>query len=306
MKNATGSMNRRDLFATAMTAGAASIWATQPAQAEEAVQREEQPQQGSAARQPIIDTNVHLFQWPFRRLPLDETGAFVKKLRDLGITEAWAGSFEGILHRDIAGVNARLAEACRKHPELVPLGSINPELPDWQEDLRRCLDEYNMPGVRLHPSYHGYALTDSRFEELLERATTAGRFVQITAAMEDPRTQHPMMQVADVDLAPLPNLMRSIPDARVQILGARPRPQLLERVAELPGISFDTSRVEGTDGIVQLVRTLSAERVMFGSHAPFLIPEAALIRIHESDLGEENLRLLLAKNAQQAWSEHDG
>lgn len=306
MKNATGSMNRRDLFATAMTAGAASILATHPAHAEEAVQREGQPQQGSAARQPIVDTNVHLFQWPFRRLPLDETGTFVKKLRDLGITEAWAGSFEGILHRDIAGVNARLAEACRKHPELVPLGSINPELPDWQEDLRRCVEEHNMLGIRLHPNYHGYALDDARFAKLLKHATAAGCLVQIAAAMEDSRTQHPMMQVADVDLGPLLNVMRSIPDARVQILGARPRPQLQENFAELPGISFDTSRVEGTDGIAQLVRTLSTERVMFGSHAPFLIPEAALIRIHESDLGEEDLRLLLAKNAQQAWSEHDG
>ena len=31
--------------------------------------------------QRIIDTNVHLFRWPFRRLPLDNTSRLVGKLR---------------------------------------------------------------------------------------------------------------------------------------------------------------------------------------------------------------------------------
>ncbi|MGA1479993.1 MAG: hypothetical protein ACO38N_02820, partial [Candidatus Nanopelagicales bacterium] len=43
----------------------------------------------------IIDTNVNLGRWPFRRLPLDETGNLVGKMRLLGITRALAGSFEG-------------------------------------------------------------------------------------------------------------------------------------------------------------------------------------------------------------------
>ena len=43
----------------------------------------------------ILDTNVNLFRWPFRRLPLDETEKLVAKMRALGITKALAGSFEG-------------------------------------------------------------------------------------------------------------------------------------------------------------------------------------------------------------------
>ncbi len=42
----------------------------------------------------IIDTNLSLFQWPFRRLPLDDTGLLIKKIRALGITQGWAGSLE--------------------------------------------------------------------------------------------------------------------------------------------------------------------------------------------------------------------
>ena len=283
-------INRRELLNLAATAGVASLLASQRGQAAEEVHPDFQ----------IIDTNVSLFHWPFRRLPLDETAKLVKKLRSLGITSAWAGSFEGVLHRDVAGVNQRLAEECKKHPELIPIGSVNPLLPDWQEDLRRCVETHHMPGVRLHPNYHGYTLADPRFAELLERAAKALCFVQLAAVMEDTRTQYPLLQVPDVDLAPLPGVMNRIKGAKVQILGDRPRSPLFSELAKTPGLYFDTARVEGTDGVPTLVKSLPRGRVLFGTHAPFLIPEAALIRVHESSLLDEAaLKAVLSKNAEQ-------
>ena len=44
----------------------------------------------------IIDTNVHLSRWPFRRLAGDEPAELVAKLRKHNVTQAWAGSFDGI------------------------------------------------------------------------------------------------------------------------------------------------------------------------------------------------------------------
>jgi predicted TIM-barrel fold metal-dependent hydrolase len=93
-------------------------------------------------------------------------------------------------------------------------------------------------------------------------------------------------------------------DARVQLLNVNPRSPQLERFAKIPGLFFDTSRVEGTDGVPKLVSKLAAGRVLFGSHAPFLIPEAALIRVHESgQLDQQALRELLAGNADRLHEE---
>ena len=283
-------INRRDLLNIA--AGAASALAVRPARSAAS----------EASRDEIIDTNISLFQWPFRRLPLDGSEVLVKKLRSLGIGQAWAGSFEGVLHRDIAGVNQRLADECKRYPELLPIGSVNLELPDWDDDLRRCIEDHDMPGIRLHPNYHGYTLDDPRFARLLERTSAAGRFVQIAAAMEDTRTQHPMLRVPDVDLMPLPELMRRLGTANVQILNYRPSAAQLEQLANAPGVYFDTARVDATDGVPKLVGRVPRGRVMFGSHAPFLIPEAALIRVHESlELSDESLRAVLSENAAQAF-----
>src|SRR3954454_2936389 len=94
----------------------------------------------------IVDTNVLLSRWPFRRLPLDETPALVAKLRKAGVIKAWAGSFDAMLHKDLGSVNGRLAEQCRKHGKrmLMPFGAVNPMLPDWKEELRRCHEVHEM------------------------------------------------------------------------------------------------------------------------------------------------------------------
>lgn len=280
-------MHRRDLLNSAMVAGAASV-----IRADVASAAESRPQ---PAR--IADSNVTLFQWPFRRLPLDEVPALLGKYETLGITEAWACSFEAILHRDIGGVNERLAAACRLHLPLVPVGAVNPTLPDWEQDLRRCSSRFNMPGIRLYPNYHGYGLGDPRVVELVKRAATAGLFIQIAVAMEDTRTQHVLVQVPDVDLTPLVPLAKSHPAARIQILNYRPRGPIVAELGKIDNVFMDTARVDATDGVAALIRSFSASRVLFGTHAPFLIPDASLIRVHESDLADAQLQALMSTNA---------
>lgn len=99
----------------------------------------------------MIDVNVNLSRWPFRRLPCDETPRLIEKLRSNGITEAWAGSFDGLLHQDVAAVNARLTSDCGMSGGLLrPVGTIHLHLPDWADDVRRCVEEHGMHAIRLN------------------------------------------------------------------------------------------------------------------------------------------------------------
>ncbi len=295
-------MKRRELFHTAAALGSAGMSTGM------LVSQSDNVDAGLPAPLKIIDTNASLFHWPFRRLPLDDTEKLVKKYRVLGISEAWVGTFEAILHRDLASANSRLVTTCRQFTELVPIGSVNPTFPGWEEDLRRCIEDYKMLGVRLHPNYHGYSLDDVRLARLLVLVAGSNRFVQIVVAMEDTRTQHRLVQTADVDLTPLPDVLGKIPGARVQLLNYRPQSVQLKRLAQSPAVYFDTARVESTDGVASLLQQVPVNRCMFGTHAPLFIPEASLIRTSESELNGQQRSSLLAGSAAafRASSLNDG
>ena len=251
----------------------------------------------------IVDTNVYLSRWPFRRLAGDETPELVAALRKQNVTQAWAGSFDGILHKDIAGVNARLAADCAAHGKgfLLPFGSIDPKLPGWREDVKRCHEEHRMPGIRLHPNYHGYGVTDPEFTAVLKEAAERGLIVQLAVSMEDARTQHPLMRVPPVEIAALPQVLKNAPPARLVLLNWTPsaRMQPLQPLKDAGSIYVDIATVEGVEGVARLSQGLSHERILFGSNFPLFYLEAALLKMQESGLPEDRKTAIFETNARR-------
>lgn len=286
-------LSRRQFLQAAVTTSAATAIAPVPGQTAEPSSR------------PLTDTNVSLGRWPFRRVPLDETPALVARLRGNGVTQAWAGSFDALLHKDIAAVNARLAEECRRHaPDLlVPFGAVNPTLPDWEEDVRRCHEEHRMPGIRIYPNYHGYALQAPAFARLLELATARHLVVQIACSLEDERTQHPRLQVPPVDLAPLSDFLGRTTARRVQLLNAmrtwraRPVPELAAQ-----GVRLEIATLEGVQGLANALAQIPGDCLCFGSHAPFYYFESAKLKLQESALSQAQMDAIRSRNADRLLS----
>jgi hypothetical protein len=247
---------------------------------------------------PIVDTNVYLSRWPFRRIPGDEnTAALVELLRSHGVVQAWAGSFDGVFHKDIGAVNAGLAEACRADGQglLVPFGSVNPKLPDWEEELRRCAEEYGMPGIRLHPNYHCYTLDDPVFARLLELAANRGMIVQLVTWMEDTRHQNPLMPVPEVDLAPLTEIIGRFPGLQLVLQNTLRVPPLVKR----EDVYFGLAKLELIDGLALVLKSTPIERLLFGSYSPMFYFEATTLKLRESVLSKSQAKSILQDNAQQ-------
>lgn len=258
----------------------------------------------------IIDTNVNLFEWPFRHLKYGQTSALVSKLRRHRITQAWAGSFEALFHKDINAVNARLAEECQTKGEgmLLPFGTVNLAWPDWKEDLRRCHEVYKMPGIRLYPIYQTFDLTHPDFPELVRLATDRGLVIQIVGDMVDSRQHHPIVQVRDLNMEPLLNIMKQVPQAKVQLLywNHRVRSSLLEKLVSDTNVVLDTSRIEGVGALSRLIegnpwqgsaKPVPVQHLLFGSHAPYFPVEASVIKLFESPLDLEQMKAIMSINA---------
>jgi predicted TIM-barrel fold metal-dependent hydrolase len=251
----------------------------------------------------LIDTNVYLSRWPFRRVWADDTANLVSKLKEHHVTTALAASFDGVFHKDVSAANEQVVGECANRGQgiLQPVGSINPTLPDWEEDFRRCHEVHRMRAIRVYPNYHRYSLDDPRFARVVELAASSGVVLQVPLQLEDERTQPPLMQVSRVNPEPLVGLLKLHPAARVMLLncfpGLRNNRVLLGRLISTRQIAFDIATLELMGGVEQLLNEHREIRLLFGSYAPFYYFESAALKLKESVLTPAQLKMIQSEQA---------
>jgi uncharacterized protein len=253
---------------------------------------------------PLIDVNVSLGLWPTRRTPSDTLPALFAKLSSHGVAEAWVGSFDGLFHANLAGVNARLAADCLVQTEvrLIPFGEINPLQSTWEDELRACVERHRMPGIRLHPNYHGYDLDHPEFARLLQAAAESKLIVSVAALMEDERMMHPLMRVPNVNFAPLADLVAKTAGLRLVLLNATKRSFRgvpLDRLMQAGEVYVEIAMLEGVGGVEKLLNEIPLDRLLFGSNAPSFYFESSLLKLQESLLSEAQLSAVSRDNARR-------
>ncbi|MGH7136195.1 MAG: hypothetical protein ACREHD_10680, partial [Pirellulales bacterium] len=133
--------------------------------------------------------------------------------------------------------------------------------------------------------------------------------VQIVLRLEDERVHHPAVTVEAVDVSPLVGLLKDLPEAKVQLINSA-GPLLGKNVAALvkeTTVTFDIAGTEGNGGVGRLIEgtnysyrgAIPVERLLFGSHAPYFPCESALLKLFESPLSIQQLRLLMHVNARR-------
>ncbi len=251
----------------------------------------------------LIDVNVNFGQWPTRRTAGDAPETLVAKLKRHGVEEAWAGSFDGLFFADLTEVNARLAEDCQAQTgvRMIPFGEINPLLPNWEDELRRCAETHRMPGIRLHPNYHGFSLEHPTFARLLAAAAERRLIVSLAASMEDERMMHSLLRAPTLDLAPLEGLVRRTPGLNLVLLNAGKalRGDALARLLDAGEAYVEIAMLEGLGAVEKLLADVPLERVLFGSHSPLFYFEAATLQLQESPLSASQRHAITHQNARR-------
>jgi len=156
-----------------------------------------------------------------------------------------------------------------------------------------------MPCIRLHPNYHGYRLDDPVFSEVLRLTASRRLLVQLAVAMEDDRTQHPLMRVPPVDLSPLPEVLQKQPGTRLIILNSdhAQMPERLKSLVPFNNVYFDLAMVEGVNGVGRLAKVVSSRRTLFGSNFPLFYFESAALKVREAGCTDAEKQAILEDNA---------
>ncbi len=247
-----------------------------------------------------IDCNVTLGHWPFHPLRHNTPEAFLGLMDREGIGRAWVAPFEAVFYKGVQPANRDLAAALTGHGDrLLQIAVIDPAFPGWEDDLAECAD-LGLRGVRLYPSYHGYDAQHPGLLRLLEIVAAAGGFVQIVTRIQDERLHHPLAQVPPVDVQGVARLAAGMPELPMTLLNAATAEVAAAlKTASPSNLTFDISHVDGLGAVGKLARSVGAERLLFGSHAPFFIPRSAVLKMVEADLTPEQRMAVLQGNAER-------
>lgn len=164
-----------------------------------------------------------------------------------------------------------IRQAALRYPDrFLPFGWADPRLgvDDCVRLCGRCLKEYGFYGMKLNGAQNDFSLADERIDPIIECVAGYGKVLALHIGDENNNT-HPMKAARIAQKWPeLPILMVHMGGAACNmedmcIEAARDNPNMF-----LVGSSVDYPHV------LRAIRTLGAERVLFGSDVPFSVMEA--------------------------------
>jgi hypothetical protein len=151
-------------------------------------------------------------------------------------------------------------------------------------------------GTRLYPTYAPRDSGGIRLAGALSHQPD--RIVHVCLRLRDPRILPQTVALSEIITA-LSQLVEANPRARFVVSGA-----VLAEVSaaldvfRLPNVWTETSHLQHPmNSLRKLVDVLGAERVVFGTNAPFFYPEAAVFRLRHAGLSERERRLVESENA---------
>jgi hypothetical protein len=226
-----------------------------------------------------VDVNLAIGAYPFRHVPHPEPAVLARVLAREGVARGWVAHLPSAFWRDPSPEDGILYDAVRELPSLDPVPTIRSDWPGWERRLADAAAR-GAPGVRAYPTLWGMGAGDGALARLGAACAAAGLVLLLPVRFEDVRQRHPADVAGDLSPAHVRALARQNGAPYLVVLGAGR--EFIEETAwaltdrERERVFFDFSHVWGPpeDHLATLLRTLGAERFVYGSGWPLRLTQA--------------------------------
>jgi len=229
------------------------------------------------------------------------------------LSDAERGEAEAALTRQMIGRlqrrNQWTCEVGRDHPPLIPFIGLDPSMSE--AELLKEIDDRHAEGARgikLHPAAQRFYPNDARLRPVYERAQNLGWpiiFHSGAFALGPGRSDHAVLKH-------FPELLAAFPRLTVVLghMGFGDFETAAAIAGDFPNAMFDCCFViNGTDPTPTIsdneaaaaIRTVGADRVMFGSDYPWFDPALDAARIQRLPLTDVEKRSVLHENAARVF-----
>lgn len=244
----------------------------------------------------FIDVNVSLGHWPFQRFLQDSAAKLSKHLASEGISLALVSSIESVFYPDPDVYNKLLLKKLKPYSGLMPVMVVNPARSDWKERLEEYTGFQKVGAVKIFPNYHNYSLSAGFVKNLMNELDKKKIVLMIQMRVEDERNQYPLLKTAGVNYKKIIKIANCFP--RIPVLCLCPYcNEAISLVEETKNVYVDISFAERLNTVDVLLKEIPADRLLFGSHTPFLYTRSAVMKVRNAEVSKENLKLITFTNA---------
>lgn len=263
----------------------------------------------------IIDAHVHIFQPRIAPAAVMATNAFYDGSCNAEIPEPvqlghLPGTVEDLLPRmerdgveravvfstataahQVEIINSFIRDVCRENPQLIGVGTMHPDYPDFEGEIRRMKDS-GLVGIKLHPDIQRFKLDDERLMPLYEIMSAEHLFLIAHTGdyRYDYSTPSRMARVAKT----FPKLRCIAPHCGGWSEWADARACL-----DLPNVYIDTSSTlpfNAYDAAHKAFEVFDPTHIFFGTDYPMWEPGEELERFFSLGLGERFNEMILGEN----------
>jgi predicted TIM-barrel fold metal-dependent hydrolase len=237
-----------------------------------------------------IDANTWFGAWPHRDLNVPP-GKLVKILRAAGTSRALTLSLAGPKLSADEG-NEETLRACTEHSELIPVAVIDPRKFTMTGAAMAARDR-GFAAVRLANGMLGFPLDISPVEEIV--SDCAANHLPV------------FVDVAGWGDATACERLANDAGARIVMIGVR-YATLSEAVVSMkraPGLYLEISKLNTPDAIRAAADEVGAERMLFGSGAPFNYARCARDVAEHNNLNDDELEQVASKTVLSLIGEGD-
>ncbi len=246
-----------------------------------------------------IDVNAGYGHWPFYPTAPRSVADLESVLREAGVERACAYPLEAYLFPDPQDANERRLPELAASSFFLPSAVLNPTLPNVWHSLGICRQRWEVPLVRLLPSYHQYRVDAPVVDTLARELDREQVVLAVHIRAQDERAHNPIAQVPPVSFAEVSSLAERHAKLRVIAVGAYAHEiAQTARRAPLPdNLYVELSFVESEDPLSDALRVCAPERLLFGTHAPLFYPLANVYKVEHSEASSDAKRRALHQNA---------
>jgi len=196
---------------------------------------------------------------------------------------------------DTRRANDEVAAAVAAHPELFPAGLASVEVRHGQAGLvevDRAFDELGLKGLAFHATFEGFSVDSAAFDAVLA-ATNGRRGLVLLHSTPDAKASP--AKIAEVALRyPALEFIMGHP-----LFSDTQKEQAVEAVETAPNVHIDIAYQADPATTEFFVREAGADRVFFGSDAPFFPPEDVIASVDAANIDDAARTAVLSGNAQR-------